>query len=332
MFNSIKLNQMMRSILKSLKVTLTFSCCLLFFSGSKVVSKNENAVKNEDFADMQKINPNFVFCQELKSERLDTVARTIFWRKLMNTSKDTFVFYTSPEKSVLCAIPASTYNLFSDLQKDKFKDSLRAINGLVDDKRIMYAMGRNHFYNVSSVISDIEKSNVIFKKQGVDPFYAQAILLIESPGKLAKSTVGAYGPFQLMKSVGLKYGLKINNTVDERGNLEKSAVAACKLISSICIPYTNKILEKYNIAWCETDLWYRLLVLHVYHAGAGNVAKALQVMQPEVGNMALIMQLWNTSAGGFQNCSQNYSQVAIASLFELEHYLYKIQTQELAEN
>ena len=28
----------------------------------------------------------------------------------------------------------------------------------------------------------------------------------------------------------------------------------------------------------ETDLWYRLLVLHVYHAGAGNVAKALNII------------------------------------------------------
>lgn len=323
---------MIKASFNFLKITTFFSCCLLFFSGSKIVSKNENGAKNESLSEEQKFNPNFVFCHELQTERLDTVARTIFWRKLMNTSKDTFVFYSSPEKNVLCTLPASTYNLFSDLQKDRFKDSLRAINGLVADKRIMYAMGRNHFYNVSSVISDIEKSNLIFKNQGVDPFYAQAILLIESPGKLAKSTVGAYGPFQLMKSVGLKYGLKINKSIDERGNLDKSAVAACKLISGICIPYTNKILEKYNIAWCETDLWYRLLVLHVYHAGAGNVAKALQVMQPEVGNMAMIMELWNTSAGGFQNCSQNYSQVAIASLFELENYLYKTQAQPLVEN
>jgi hypothetical protein len=44
------------------------------------------------------------------------------------------------------------------------------------------------------------------------------------------------------------------------------------------------------------------------------------------------MQLWNTNAGGFQNCSQNYSQVAIASLFELEDYLLKMNANNLAEN
>lgn len=323
---------MLQAGYKFLKITLVFTFCLFLFTGSKNISKTGNTKNSEANTIDQRLQSNFVYCHELQTERLDTVARTIFWRKLMNTSKDTFVFYASPEKTVLCAYPASIYNQFSDLQKDKFKDSLRALYGLMYDKRIMYAMGRNHFYNVSSVVSDIEKSNVIFIQQGVDPFYAQAILLIESPGKLAKSTVGAYGPFQLMKSVGIKYGLKVNSKIDERGNLEKSAVAACKLISSICIPYTNRILEKYNIAWCETDLWYRLLVLHVYHAGAGNVAKAMQVMQPEVGNMAMIMQLWNTNAGGFQNCSQNYSQVAIASLFELESYLLKKKNYQLAEN
>lgn len=321
---------MINTLFKFLKITSLFSFAFLLFSGS--VTKSEKAVKTASGIADHRINSGFIYCHELQTERLDTVARTIFWRKLMNTSKDTFVFYSSPEKLILCTIPASTYNLYTAIEKDKFKDSLRLANGLVADKRIMYAMGRNHFYNVSSVVSDIEKSNVIFKKQGVDPFYAQAILLIESPGKLAKSTVGAYGPFQLMKSVGLKYGLKINSKVDERGNLDKSAVAACKLISGICIPYTNKLLTTYNIAWCETDLWYRLLVLHVYHAGAGNVAKALNVMQPQVGNMALIMQLWNTNAGGFQNCSQNYSQVAIASLFELENYLITKEANQLAEN
>jgi hypothetical protein len=305
---------------------------LFVFTGSGSVHSAKNGATSPAASSAHSFNSKFVYCPELQAERLDTVARTIFWRKLMNTAKDTYVFYASPEKQVLAAFPATSYNLLNDVQKAQFKDSLRAVHGLATDKRIMYAMGRNHFYNVSSVVDDIEKSNVIFKQQGVDPFYAQAILLIESPGKLAKSTVGAYGPFQLMKSVGLKYGLKVNNKIDERGNLAKSAVAACKLISSICIPYTNKMLAKYNIAYCETDLWYRLLVLHVYHAGAGNVAKALHVMQPQVGNMAMIMQLWNTNAGGFQNCSQNYSQVAIASLFELEDYLLKTSNHNLAEN
>ncbi len=290
--------------------------------GSTTPSSERSETHNRNLA-IAKFSDNFVFCHELQTEGLDTISRTIFWRKLMRTSKDTFVFYSSPEKNILGIIDANTYNQYNEQQKENFLDSLRKINFLDCEKRVMYAMGRNHFYSVENVITDIIKSNKIFKNRGVDPFYAQAILLIESPGKLMKSSVGAYGPFQLMKSVGLKYGLVINKKVDERKDLEKSAIAASKLISSICIPYTNKMLEEYNISRCETDLWYRLLVLHVYHAGAGNVAKALKVLQPQVGNMEMITQLWHINAGGFRNASQNYSQVAIASLFELQDYLIR---------
>jgi len=51
----------------------------------------------------------------------------------------------------------------------------------------------------------------------------------------------------------------------------------------------------------------------------------------EVGNMNLIKQLWLTNAGGFQNASQNYSQVALASLFELENYLSRMPQNQVAE-
>ena len=308
-----------------------FCGALALFGGGSNPTIPAKSSKDESKINYNAVS-NFVYCHELHTERLDTLSRTMFWRRMMNTSKDTFVFYAAPEKVMLASIPAATFDAYSDEDKEKFKDSLRTSNNYECDKRIMYAMGRNHFYNVESVIDDIRTSTTIFKKNGVDPFYAQAILLIESPGKLAKSSVGAYGPFQLMKSVAIANGLKVNSKIDERKDLEKSAVGAGNLITRVCIPYTNKMLTNYNIAWCETDLWYRLLVLHVYHAGAGNVAKALNIIQPEVGNMNLIKQLWLTNAGGFQNASQNYSQVALASLFELENYLSRMPQSQVAEN
>jgi hypothetical protein len=296
-------------------------------TNKSVTNKENNTVATNNFESKN----NYIRCSELYAERLDTLHRTVYWRKLMNTSKDTFVFYASPEKKILCEMATDVWNNYTELEKENAKFNMRLANGYASDKRIMYGMGRNHFYDVQGVMPDINKSIKIFNEQATDPFYAQAILLIESPGKLAKSHVGAYGPFQLMKSVGLNYGLKINNQLDERADLRKSAIAACKLINQICIPYTNNMLKKYNIAWCEDDLWYRLMVLHVYHAGAGNVAKALNVIQPQVGSMALIKKLWETNAGGFQNASQNYSQVAIASLLELDKIIDKMP-QNMAVN
>jgi hypothetical protein len=58
-----------------------------------------------------------------------------------------------------------------------------------------------------------------------------------------------------------------------------------------------------------------MLVLHVYHAGAGNVAKAIDAFTqiPSAGSMDLITTLWKTRAGAFGNASQNYSQIALAN-------------------
>ena len=58
--------------------------------------------------------------------------------------------------------------------------------------------------------------------------------------------------------------------------------------------------------------------MHVYHAGAGNVKKAVNVINPTEGNMELITTLWQTEAGGFRNASQNYSQLVLASMLELD--------------
>jgi hypothetical protein len=55
------------------------------------------------------------------------------------------------------------------------------------------------------------------------------------------------------------------------------------------------------------------------------VSRALSVIQPETGNMDLIKRLWHTSAGGFRNASQNYSQIAIATLLELDDHVNNLE-------
>ncbi|MBK9638489.1 MAG: transglycosylase SLT domain-containing protein [Bacteroidetes bacterium] len=85
-------------------------------------------------------------------------------------------------------------------------------------------MAKSEFYEHRKSIPTISKAVYYFKEYGVDPWYAQTILLIESPGKhLSKSYVGAAGPFQIMRTVALKYGLKVNKYVDERSDLKRAA-------------------------------------------------------------------------------------------------------------
>jgi hypothetical protein len=55
-------------------------------------------------------------------------------------------------------------------------------------------------------------------------------------------------------------------------------------------------------------------VLHIYHAGAGNVRLAVNKMAPTQGGQEFIKRLWQTETARFKNASQNYSQVALAAM------------------
>jgi hypothetical protein len=124
-----------------------------------------------------------------------------------------------------------------------------------------------------------------------------------------------------MKPVARMFGLKVNKSIDERADFDRSAYAASSLIKRVCIPKAKEMLDTMGIAYNEQDVWFRLLVMHCYHAGAGNVKAALQVINPKEGNMDVIKQLWHTQAKGFRTHSQNYSQLALAAMIEMDKRL-----------
>jgi hypothetical protein len=249
---------------------------------------------------------------------LDTMSQVRFWRTIIKMSPDSGIMNLASNRMILMKMTVKEYNRMSELRKDSLRTALRATYLIPDGEPIFFSSGKNDFYNVSGVMASIDKGIRIFENENTDPFYAQAILLIESPGKCGRSYCGAVGSFQLMRAVAKNMGLQVNKNVDERRDFDRSAWAAAKLIRTICIPYTNKMLEDRGIAYDPSDLWYRLLILHVYHAGAGNVARALDVINTCDGNIDLIKKLWQTKAGNFGLASQNYSQVALANLIELD--------------
>jgi hypothetical protein len=122
-----------------------------------------------------------------------------------------------------------------------------------------------------------------------------------------------------MKDVARMYGLKVNKNVDERADFSRSAYAASSLIKTVCIPYAYKMLDSVNIRYfSEDELWFKLLVMHIYHAGAYNVQKALLTLNPTQGNMDLIYNLWRTQTARFKSASQNYSQLVLAAMLEMD--------------
>lgn len=256
----------------------------------------------------------FINDGQLYNEGWQSLPQPQFWQKIMLLTSDSAIVSVGPTRQVLDKIALSDWNKMTEAEHSLYRYGLRVNNSISDSSNILITAGKRDFYDYKKAMPIINRSIDVFKQNDVDPWYAQAILLIESPGKMnTKSGVGANGPFQLMKAVARKEGLIVNGKIDERTNVEKSAMGAARLLKTICIPYTKRILDSAHLTYNETDLWFRLLVLHSYHAGAGNVAGVIKKINPTEGGMALIQQVWQTSWGGFRNASQNYSQLALAA-------------------
>lgn len=265
----------------------------------------------------------FMRTESLFTEGWDTLAQPFFWKSVMQMSEDSCVINIAKNRQIISKMSVSDWDSKSDEVKDNYRDSVRKIYGLTADDKIFMTTGKRDFYQFDLVIPSISKAVEIFEEQNVDPWYAQAILMIESPGKIAKSNAGALGPFQLMPSVARSHGLKVDKTIDERKDFYKSALGASSLIHNTCLPYAREMLSEQNISYNENDLWFRLFVLHIYHAGAFNVKKALIHISPKTGGMELITTMWQTKVGKFGNASQNYSQLALAAMFIFDEMLWE---------
>lgn len=264
------------------------------------------------------LSENYIFDRSLYYHGVDTLAQVRFWRKIMNLSEDTVLLSFAATRDIIQKLSVKDWESKTDSAKKAFKDSVRYCRNLDSSAKILITAGKKFFYDFDKTSQNFQRGINAFIANDVDPWYSQAILLIESPNKLQKSNVGAYGPFQLMKDVARLYGLKVNKHVDERANFERSAYAASSLIKKICIPKARQMLDSLKITnVSEDELWFKLLVMHVYHAGSYNVQKALLSFNPDEGNMNLIYTLWRTNAGRFKSASQNYSQLVLAAMLEM---------------
>lgn len=269
-----------------------------------------------------KYNHNYVFDKQIYELRCDTLQQVKFWRTIMNLHQDSCIVNVATHRNEIERIHTNDWTKRPDEVKTCFKDSVRMVYNLDSAHRILVTSGKKFFYDFNNAFSQFEKGINCFIENEVDPWYAQSILLIESPNKLQKSNAGAYGSFQLMKDVARLFGLKVNRQIDERADFERSAYAASSLIKKICIPKTRQILDSLGITnYSETDLWFRLLVMHSYHAGSGNVKQALKTFNPTSGDMNLIYNLWKAETKHFKSASQNYSQLVLAAHLEMNERL-----------
>jgi len=272
-------------------------------------------------------NENYVFDRSMYYLKLDTLAQVKFWRNIMRLHQDSAIVNLANSRGVIEKISLKDWNQKPDSIKKMYRDSIRLVNNCDTNQRVLITTGKKFFYDFDKTSLNFQKGIHCFIENNVDPWFAQAILLIESPNKLQKSNAGAYGSFQLMKDVARLYGLKVNRSIDERADFERSAYAASSLIKTICIPKAHKMLDSLGIRnYSESELWFRLLVMHIYHAGSYNVQSALFTFRPSEGNMNLIYNLWRAETSRFKSASQNYSQLILAAMFEMNDRINILNT------
>jgi len=97
----------------------------------------------------------------------------------------------------------------------------------------------------------------ILKRNGV-PDDIKFLAIIESNLTTVVSPAGAAGYWQFIKETGQRYGLEINEEVDERYNIEKSTTAACAYLKDGYARYNNWTLAAAS-----------------YNAGFENISKPL---------------------------------------------------------
>jgi len=295
----------------------------LFFLSSIALSQPYNSWDEEKIEVKKGDAQNTILsARGLISEGWAELPQPKFWKQIMTLAPDSCLVNIAETRVIVAKMSLRDWNAQSDAAKSVYRDSIRTTYNLASDARIFVTSGKNDFYKFDVVYNSLSDGVEAFESYDVDPWYAQAILLIESPGQLKKSKVGAYGPFQLMPAVARAQGLTVNRYTDEREDFYRSAYGASRLISRVCIPEAKRILDNRGLSYKEDDIWFRLFVLHVYHAGAGNVSAVIEKIAPQTGSMDIITEMWQNTAASFGNNSQNYSQLALASQLILHDIVY----------
>lgn len=300
----------------------TFFCGASFLAFAGCEGTDDRFVERTIIGHGTQSQSKFINNAALFKEGWDTLSHVRFWQEIMSMPHDSVIVNVANQRQPLFTLHAADWSCQSVEEKDEYKRLVCVSNDLSSATTIFATSGKEHFFEFRKVLPMIPVAIEVFEQEGTDPWYAQTILLIESPGKTeATSYAGARGAFQLMPSVARSQGLVVNKTRDDRTDLRLSAAGSARFIRKVCVVEAKRLLDKYAIAYNEYDLWFRLFVMHIYHSGAGNLSKALEVIQPSEGGMSFIRKLWRTEAGGFKNESQNYTQVALAAMVTFDRLL-----------
>lgn len=99
----------------------------------------------------------------------------------------------------------------------------------------------------------------ILKANGIPDDFKYLMVIESNLNNIARSPAGAAGLWQFMPATGREFGLEVNENVDERYNIEKATIAACK--------YFKQAYAKYG-DW--------MAVSAAYNAGQARISSQLE--------------------------------------------------------
>ncbi len=125
------------------------------------------------------------------------------------------------------------------------------------------------------VVANFPRVEYYLRESGL-PEDFKYLAIVESGFLNVTSPVGARGFWQLMPETARDMGLLVNEYVDERDNLDKATLAACKVLAN----YYLYIQKRYKIS-----SW--VLTAAAYNFGIGNIVKSIDQQGKDYFSMKL---------------------------------------------
>jgi len=125
-----------------------------------------------------------------------------------------------------------------------FADEALPVNDAMVDKKMKHTLMLHDYKKIQSNLLQQKAQKLfpviepILKAYGI-PDDFKYMPLVESGLSSGTSSKGAAGLWQFMPATARRYGLKVNSKVDERLNVRKSTIAACKYIRGLYAEFNS---------------------------------------------------------------------------------------------
>jgi len=130
-------------------------------------------------------------------------------------------------RALMAEFGAETYSIPPEFL-DEVKRFIQQYQGS-DRPHMARALGRAR--------NDMETMREIFQQNNLPPDLAYIVLVESALSGDSTSPAGASGLWQFTPATARQYGLKVNDSVDERMNATKSTRAACKYIRELILDF-----------------------------------------------------------------------------------------------